>query len=101
MSDTPSRNLEPWVVIDSDSKREWVLPKALQYYVVEDEIPGRWFICDRFTDSPVPSTNASTRAEAIRLFYKWCSREMPLGRTIGDAPPGVAHHGETGLSPEP
>lgn len=96
MNDTASRKLEPWIVVDPGFKREWVLPQALQYYVVEDKKAGKWFVCDRFSDLAVPSTEAPTRPEAIRSFYKWCNREMPVGTTISNAPPGVAHHGETG-----
>jgi hypothetical protein len=91
-----SRKLEPWVVVDPHFKREWVLPQALQYYVVEDRDKGTWFICDRWADIPVPGTESPTRGETIRRFYKWCGREIPEGTTLGHAPAGVAHHGETG-----
>ncbi len=84
------------MVVDPGLKREWVLPQALQYYVVEDQKAGKWFICDRFSDVSIPATEATTRADAIRRFYKWCGREMPDGTAIDRAPAGVAHHGETG-----
>jgi len=90
------RKLEPWIAVDPGLKREWVLPNGLQYYVVEDRSTGKWFICDRWTDSAVPNTKAPTRPEAIRLFYKWCNREMPEGTVIGRASTDIAHHGETG-----
>jgi len=96
MNDTASRQVEPWVVVDPGLKREWMLPQVLQYYLVEDKKAGKWFICDRFNDLAVPGTEASTRPEAIRRFYKWCKREMPKGATIGPAMAGVAHHGEGG-----
>ena len=90
------RKLEPWVVVDPGFRREWVLPQALQYYVVEDRRTGKWFICDRWTDTPVPGTETATRPETIRRFYQWCNREMPEGTTIGRASAEVAHHGDTG-----
>ena len=96
MNETSSRRVEPWVVVDPELKREWVLPQALQYYVVEDRSTGMWHICDRFTDTFVPGTEASTRPETIRRFYQWCERQMPDGTPISRAPAGVAHHGETG-----
>lgn len=96
MNDTSWQNREPWVVVDPDLKREWVVPQPLQYYVVESRTTGMWFICDRWTDSVVPGTEAPTRPEAIRRFYSWCKREMPEGTRIGRALAGVAHHGETG-----
>ena len=37
MSDAAASKTEPWVVVDPRLKREWVLPQALQYYVVEGE----------------------------------------------------------------
>jgi hypothetical protein len=94
MNDT-SRRIEPWVVVDPELRREWVLPQALKYYIVEDSA-GMWHICDRFTDTFVPGTESRTRAETIRRFYQWCERQMPVGTPIGRAPAGVAHHGETG-----
>jgi len=96
MNDTEYQNREPWVVVDPDFKREWVVPQPLQYYVVEDRKAGTWFVCDRWTDLAVHSTESPTRAEAIRRFYKWCKREMPEGATVPRAMSGVAHHGETG-----
>jgi hypothetical protein len=96
MSDSTWQQREPWVVVDPEYKREWVLPQALRYYVVEDREAGIWFICDRWTDLPVHGTEARTRAEAIRMFYTWCKREMPKHATIPRAMPGVAHQGETG-----
>jgi hypothetical protein len=91
-----SQKAEPWAVVDPEFKREWVVPQGLQYYVVEERASGKWFICDRWADTPVPGTEARTRAAAIRAFYKWCGREIPEGTTIEHAPSGVAHHGETG-----
>lgn len=96
MNDSRWQKRGPWVVVDPDFKREWVFAHPMQYYVVEDQTTGMWFVCDHFTDLPVPTTEAKTRPESIRRFYKWCGREMPDGATIGRAPAGVAHHGETG-----
>ena len=96
MNDSAWQQREPWVVVDSDLKREWVVPQPLQYYVVEDRRTGTWFICDRWTDLAIHGTEAPTRPEAIRRFYKWCKREMPEGAAIARAMTGVAHHGETG-----
>jgi hypothetical protein len=83
----------PWVAVDldPDSKREWVFPQPLRYYVVEDTT-GTWFICDRWPDHAIPDTKARTREEAIRLFYRWCRREMPEGETVGRSARGVSHH---------
>lgn len=96
MNDSSSRKLEPWVVVDPEFKREWVLPQALQYYVVENKGTGKWFICDRWTDTALPGTESPTRSETIRRFYQWCKREMPEGTTIGRAAADVTHHGRTG-----
>ena len=82
----------PWVVLDPDFKREWVIPQPLRYFVVEDRKRGTWFICDRWTDFAVPNTEAPTRPEAIRRFYKFCNREMPKGTPISRALPGTEHH---------
>jgi hypothetical protein len=90
------RKKEPWVVVDPDFKREWVVPEPLRYYVVEDRKAGTWFICDRWTDVAVPETDGRTRTDAIRRFYKWCKREMPEGTSIAHTLAGVSHHGETG-----
>jgi hypothetical protein len=86
---------EPWVVMDSESKREWLCPKPMRYYVCQRD-DGKWFICDHFTDFAVQETEASTRADAIRKFYKWSKREMPNGVEIPRAMKEAAHHGEGG-----
>ncbi|MGO8930475.1 MAG: hypothetical protein ACLQU3_26710 [Limisphaerales bacterium] len=94
MKDSSSRKLQPWVVVDPGSKpkREWVLPQALQYCVVQNRDTGTWFICDRWEDAPVPGTESSTRPVAIRRFYRWCKREMPKGMRIGKPLAGVVHY---------
>jgi hypothetical protein len=96
MDDLSWQNREPWVVVDPDLKREWAFPQPMEYNVVQDRTTGMWFVCDRFADVAVPTTEAKSRPEAIRRFYKWCGREMPDGATIVRAPAGVAHYGETG-----
>lgn len=96
MEETKYKLKGPWVVLDPVFKREWVLPQPLRYYVVEDRQHGTWFVCDRWTDLPVPSTETSTRPEAIRRFYEFCNRQMPEGTRITRALAGTAHHGEQG-----
>ena len=90
------QNRDPWVVVDPLFKREWVLHQPIRYYVVHSEDRDEWFICDRWTDGVVHGTEAKTRAQSIRLFYKWCNREMPDGEPMPHVMSGVAHHGENG-----
>ena len=83
---------EPWVVIDPDSKREWVCEQPLRYYVVKSA-DGNWFVCDRWLDVPVIGTKANSREQAIRGFYKWCKRPIPTGDTLPKLPMRIAHQG--------
>ena len=87
---------EPWVVVDPDFKREWLLPQPLQYYVVKDKTTGLWSVCDRYLDLMVPTTEARTREQPIRRFYKWCKRPVPVGETFSKLKVKIAHQGETG-----
>ena len=96
MDDTRWQKREPWVVVDPDFKREWVLPHALQYYVVKDKTSGMWFVCDRYLDLAVETTESKTREQAIRRFYKWCKRPVPAGESFGKLGVRIAHQGETG-----
>jgi len=98
MSDTESdyQNMEPWVVVDQFWKKEWLLPQPVRYFIVQSKATGEWSVCDRWTDLIVHGTESKSRADSIRLFYKWCKREIPDGIAIDRAMPGVAHHGETG-----
>ena len=96
MNELDANESGPWVVMDPDFKREWVVPQPLRYYVVESRQTGEWFICDRWTDAVVPDTEARTRKEAIRLFYVVCKRPMPECVSIGQPLHGIAHHGENG-----
>jgi hypothetical protein len=82
---------EPWVVVDPDFKREWLLPQPLQYYVVNDRTSGLWSVCDRYTDLMVPNTEAKTREQAIRRFYKLFNRPVPAGFKLSKLPVEIAH----------
>lgn len=62
MSDQDWKNKGPWVAVDPSSKREWLLPQPLRYYIVEEQETRHWFVCDRWTDLPVPDTESKTRA---------------------------------------
>lgn len=68
---------KPYIVVDPDYQREWVLPYPLQYYVVKNNTINTWFICDRDMDFAVPTTESKTRTKTIRSFYKWCNRSIP------------------------
>jgi hypothetical protein len=92
MSDENLKNFEPWVVFDSDSHLEWLLPQPLRYYVCKAS-DGTWFVCDRVHDIPVDGTQAKTRGHTIRLFYELFKREIPIGVEIPQAMPGVSHEG--------
>jgi hypothetical protein len=84
----------PWVVFDSDSKLEWLLPQPLRYYVCKDP-DGSWFVCDRVQDYPVEGTQTKTRGNTIRRFYELFNREIPIGVEIPQAVRGVSHHGHS------
>jgi hypothetical protein len=94
--ETTGENLnayEPWVVVDI-SKREWLLPEPLRYYVCHDSNNGTWYVCDRSQDNPVAGTHAQTRPNTIRQFYKLFNREIPVGVEVPKAQAGVSHQGE-------
>lgn len=74
----PFKYREPWVVVDYDWGREWLLPRQLQYYLFCDQ-HGTWAVCDRFSDYEVPGTASKSRAVTIRRFYRWCKRPLPRG----------------------
>jgi len=87
----------PWSAKDNGSLgREWVFQEQLRYYVVHDTRSNSWFICDRFTDTPVPGTDSSSREYAIRCFYKGFGLPIPEGSTVGPAIARTAYSGETG-----
>jgi hypothetical protein len=92
MSDEDWKNFDPWVVFDSDSKLEWLLPQPLRYYVCEDS-DGTWFVCDRVIDCPLQGTQTKTRGNTIRRFYELFNRKIPIGVELPQAVPGVSHHG--------
>jgi hypothetical protein len=80
----------------TESKREWLLPQPVKYYVVHDPKKDVWFVCDRWTDLAVHETESATREETIRKFYKWCNREMPDTTPVPYPMPGISHRGESG-----
>lgn len=84
--DSVVKNRAPFTVSDSVYHREWLLPNPVRYYIAQTE--EGWFACDRITDMEVPGTGASTRKEAIRLFYKLRDRSIPEGDDL-PVPPGV------------
>lgn len=92
MDDSSWKNREPWVVVDPDFNREWLLPEPLQYYVAKGK-SGNWFVCNRWLDIPVPGTDSPTGEEAIRQFYKWCERPLPTGEKLPKLPVRVANQG--------
>lgn len=96
MDDSRWQKREPWVVVDPGFKREWVLPQPLKYYVVKDKDTGLWSVCDRNVDLIVPATEAKTREQAIRQFYKWCERPAPTGTRFSKLGVRIADQGETG-----
>jgi hypothetical protein len=83
MDDSTWQKREPWVVVDPDFKREWLLPQPLQYYLVEDKATGTWSVCDRYLDIPAFYPAARTREQAIRRFYKMFKRPIPTGHKLG------------------
>jgi hypothetical protein len=87
---------DPWVVVDPEFMREWVLPTPIRYYIVHDPAEDIWFVCDRWSDLMVPETESPTRDETIRRFYKSCGREMPENVPVPYPTPGISHRGETG-----
>jgi hypothetical protein len=82
---------EPWIVVDPDFKREWLVPQPLHFFLVEDKESGIWSVCDRRLDIPVHGIQAPTREKAIRMFYDWCKRPVPKGRPIPKPMDGVNH----------
>ena len=84
-------------MVDADFRREWLLPEPLQYFVVKDKQSGLWSICDRNTDLMVSDTEARTREQAIRKFYKLFNRPVPVGESLAKVKGvAVANQGETG-----
>jgi hypothetical protein len=71
----------PWTVYDAATRREYVRPQPLLYFVVKGN-DGRWFVCDRSMDIPTHGTFATTREGAIRLFYERNGRPMPKGTKL-------------------
>jgi hypothetical protein len=82
MDDSSWQQREPWVAVDPDFKREWLLPQPLQYFVVKNKDTGMWSVCDRYLDISVAGIHAKTREQAIRQFYKWCKRPVPARRRL-------------------
>lgn len=82
---------EPWVVLDPDYLREWLVPQPLRFFLVQDQNSGLWSVCERWGDLQVPDTESQNRAVTIRRFYRWCGRKVPEGTTIKPPLPGAQH----------
>jgi hypothetical protein len=83
----------PWSVFDPAGKLEYVLAEPLRYYIAKNKDTNTWFICDRWTDTPLHGTQAETRTKSIRLFYEWCKRKMPAGLQFEPPVEGTLHDG--------
>ena len=68
----------PWVMQDSETKREWLFPETPRYYVHQTDA-GTWRIIDRWQDLVASEQEHTTRSGAIRAFYKQMKRPIPEG----------------------
>lgn len=73
---------EPWVVVDPDFKREWLVVQPLQYFLHQDKDTQKWFVVDRDMDLYLQRTEANTRSTCIRRFFKLIKRPVPNGTPL-------------------
>lgn len=69
------REFGPWVMQDTDTKREWLFAETPRYYLHRDT-KQKWVVMDRWEDTVVGDRHL-TRTGAIHAFYKSMGRPLP------------------------